>query len=350
MMNDALFIALTNLFQEEPIVCNAGQPATFSCPEMKKVLYRRNTKRYAMVDHWGECYALNCPMCGDTRNRLYVSYLYGQSTRSKNVPYRFGELYKCHNESCDLGIKLKNLKIDHGTIVEAKPSPYIGIVQQTVQLPANCIPLLSDSVPPYVFEYLYSRGFNPVDLQNFYSCHFAPKGTEWRSAREGEEPRVLFEDRILIPVIQGRRLVGWQLRRLVDKPKDKFKYLNSDFPKSKCLYNRDVAMFHNDIVITEGVTDTWRIGSHSIATFGKDINEYQMRLMKLLWGFSGRALLCYDGDVDPGKLAHTVARLRSDNVFPRGVGYITFQPGMDPAAYTYGQINEIISGAWSSCR
>ena len=89
---------------------------------------------------------------------------------------------------------------------------------------------------------------------------------------------ILFEDRLLIPVIAGNVLVGWQLRRLVDLPKDPYKYLNSDMKKSAVLYNMDNAKFCRDIVICEGVTDVWRVGRNAVALFGKHCSPAQLEV------------------------------------------------------------------------
>jgi len=350
MMNDALYIALQRHFGHEPVVCNEGQPGMFSCPPVKRTRLSRNTKRYAFVEHWGECYSINCPLCGDTRNRLYFSHLYGQTTKQGTVTYYFGKLYRCQNEGCDLGRQLSKMEIPQGEVVE-KPTKFVGIIQQSVELPKGCLPILSADVPGEVHQYLYGRHFDPQDLANKFFVHYAPKGTVWQEATEGSEEKVLYEDRLLIPVIQGRHLVGYQLRRLEDRPKDPFKYLNSSFTKSRCLYNRDVAMRCLDVVLCEGVTDVWRIGPHAMAMFGKDLNAYQIRLLKLLFGFGGRCLVCIDADDAKGqaKAEYLVERLRSEAVFPRGCAQLRLPEGYDPAKLPKSYLDQLQTEAWTRC-
>ena len=95
MLNDALYQALRQLFRQEPDVANPGIEGVFSCPPIKRTRLGRKTKRYAVVESWGECYRINCPACGDTKGRLYFSHLYSQTTKANTVTYRFGRLSGC---------------------------------------------------------------------------------------------------------------------------------------------------------------------------------------------------------------------------------------------------------------
>lgn len=350
MLNDALYLALRRSFGQEPMVCNEGQPGIFSCPPTKRTRLSRKAKRYAHIEHWGECYALNCPLCGDSRQRLYFSHLYGQMTKQATVTYYFGNLYRCQNEGCNLNKALADMIIPQNQVVE-RPTKFVGIVQQSVDLPKGCLPLLSADVPPHVHQYLYERRFAPQDLANRFFVHYAPEGTVWQEATEGSSEKALYEGRLLIPVIQGRHLVGYQLRRLVDLPKDPYKYLNSSFKKARCLYNRDVAMREMDIVLVEGVTDVWRIGHQAMAMFGKDLNTYQIRLLKLLFGFSGRCLVCIDADDAKGqqKAEYLVERLRREEVFPRGCAQLRLPEGYDPAKLSKSYLDNLQQEAWTRC-
>jgi hypothetical protein len=357
VLNDALYAALQTRFNQEPLVCNPGQEALFSCPPIKRTRIGRSTKRYAVVEHWGECYAINCPACGDTRQRLYFSYLYEQSTKEKTVTYYFGRLCRCQNEKCDLRGYLADLKIPSEQVA-TKPSTFVGIVQQSVDLPKGCFPLLSKEVPSHILEYVYQRGFDPAMLMNQFFVHYAPEGTVWEEGRPATETapevpaKVLFEGRLLIPVIQGRHLVGFQLRRCQDLTKDKYKYLNSHLRKSRCLYNRDVAMYQRDVILVEGVTDVWRLGPNAMALFGKELNEYQKHLLKLLFGFSGRCLVCIDADDKAGqeKAEQLVETLRREQVFPRGVAQLRLPSGYDPASLSYAYLQNLQEEAWPLCK
>jgi len=348
MLNDALYLALVETFGEEPEVVNSGLAAVFSCPKAKITGWNRKTAKFAVVEHWGESYRINCPRCGDTRKRLYFGHLYGMAVKVASTVYQFGKLYYCQNEHCDLRAgwlsKMKLKATDR--ILNLKPAEFSCFLLKEVELPKACRPLMDPEVPDTVSTYLYGRGFDLEQLANAYFCQYAPKGTVWQPAVEGGEDKILYEDRLLIPVIAGRSLVGWQLRRLVDLPKDPYKYLNSSFRKSEVLYNMDNALFERDIVICEGVTDVWRIGKNAVALFGKHCSPAQMQIMKALWGFSGSAVICLDGDArrDAELLA---AQLKRDNIFPRGVGIAELPKIMDPADLERSRLLDVIEKARS---
>lgn len=357
MLNERLFVALRDLFGKDPTIANEGEEAKFSCPPLKHTPWKRKTKRYAKVDEWGECYTLDCPECGDSRNRLWFSHLYGMTTKSKNVTYYFGRVYTCYNEKCDLSKSLSRLSMDlNQHVIDTKPSAFISIIQAESTIPKGCLPLLNPDVPEYVLSYLYGRGFDPVALANNLFVHFAPKGVIYEAATEVREARQFYEDRLLIPIIQGNRFVGYQARRFTDKSKGA-KYMTIDAKASKSLYGRDSAMFHRDIVIVEGPTDVWRIGPNSVALFGKTLKPGQLSLMKLLWGFSGRAIVCLDNDkptatnTNPGYARErVVARLRREGVFPRGVIGLELPEGRDPASLPEHTLHQWIQEAFLLCR
>lgn len=50
----------------------------------------------------GEQYAVNCPFCGDTRHRLYISHMWNQIIETSNhVKYHCSKhLIRCFNEDC----------------------------------------------------------------------------------------------------------------------------------------------------------------------------------------------------------------------------------------------------------
>lgn len=340
LLNPTLYQQLKSVFGQDPKVCNPGMEATFSCPPTNRTHLSRKTKRMANVPHWGECYVVNCPVCGDSRERLFFSHVFERTVKSKNVTYYFGRVYKCHNEGCSLAPYINKMDLDK-TVLDTKPAPFTNIMLEESPLPSGCLPLLGRDVPEYILEYVRQRGFDPVDLANEYFIHVARKGSSY-SMRD--EARTFFDDRLIVPLLQGSRLVGWQARRCVDIPKDKYKYLNSAVRKSHCLYNRDVAMFSRDIVIVEGVTDCWRIGPRSIAIFGKSASSRQVELMKSLWGFSGRAVVCFDSDAAKEQEA-LVQMLRALSVFPRGVSQIHLPDGVDPASLSKGVMSDLIEEA-----
>lgn len=351
VLNPGLYQALRTKFGEAPGIVNEGEEGVFSCPPTK--MHRmpgRKKRKYAHIESWGETYKMNCPVCGDSRERLFISHLYGGYTTPKTskTRYYFGDVYKCHNESCDLREHLNDLHIDRNAKVETLPSKFTRIVRfDAAEIPKNCPPIDSVDVPEHITDYLISRGFDPTELSNNYFVKYVPEGTTYM---DGEEEKEFFDERLLIPIIQGRVMVSWQARRAKDLHKDKYKYLNEpSCKKATYLYNMDRALFHKRIVIVEGVTDVWRLGDNAIAIFGKKPSKTQRDMMKTLWGFNGQAVLCMDPDVDTKERDDIIGLLREARAFPGGVAELRLTGG-DPAEYEYSELTEMIEEAFSRCR
>jgi DNA primase len=51
-------------------------------------------------------------------------------------------------------------------------------------------------------------------------------------------------------------------------------------PKGQLLYNLDRASRQPFIVLVEGVTDVWRLGSMAVSGFGKDLSDQQVCLLR----------------------------------------------------------------------
>jgi hypothetical protein len=211
------------------------------------------------------------------------------------------------------------------------------------ELPKGCPPIISAEVPQHVKDYIHKRGFSPVELDKHYMVRYAPEGTEYGSA-EDDTLRTMRTERILIPIIQRRKLVSWQARSIEDAwgntPEPKYIFPPKS-KKSMWLYNMDNALFHKDMVIVEGMTDVWRVGPQAVALFGKKPSRHQLTIMKILWGYDGRCVICLDPDAR--KMAIWLERyLKSQNIFPRGVVVAELTKG-DPADHTAEEINAIIT-------
>jgi hypothetical protein len=357
MLNDPLFNALRECFQQEPGIGNEGEQAVFHCPPSGRSNLKKAITRFAVVERWGECYTLNCPFCGDTRRRLWFSHLYGTVYRKGKTCYHFGPVYSCYNEHCRLSKqhedRLEALKAK-GIETVSKPSAGTTVIQIERDLPKGCLSLLSPAIPETVLTYLADRRFDLADLANNYLVRFAPAGTVYdETPRPDGSERVFYEDRLVIPIIQGRKQIGYQARRISEVSGNKgSKYLTLWAKTASSLYNRDKAMFHRDVVLVEGVTDVWRVGSQAVGLFGKTLKSGQEKLLALLWGFSGSCVVLLDRD-DATAAAYQkriVYALRKNRIFPRGVAEGELPAGKDPADLSTSEVLAIIEEARKGCR
>lgn len=113
-------------------------------------------------------------------------------------------------------------------------------------------------------KYLTKRGFNAEKLRLKY---------ELRSIM----PIGDYGSRIYIPVIVNGKTVSFTTRTIADtKPK----YIHcpdheSIVPVKDCLYGIEYCK-NSHVIMTEGVTDVWKIGDDSVALFGKTLSEKQL--------------------------------------------------------------------------
>jgi hypothetical protein len=360
-VNPRLYSALIDRFGDVGIH-NRGAVGQYTCPPTKHSFLKRVHKetKFAHVVNWGETYSVCCPVCNDRKKRLYISHFTGRGTKVADSKYQFGNVAVCHNEKCDLRDTLREIKtaaeeytdIQVEEINARSRVKYMNFVRSDIDLPVS-YPLLSSIVPHHVHKYLGDRGFIPTDLSRDHELRFLPTGSELWKMEDGTVVKT-YEDRVLIPVVQGLIVKGWQARVVDPKYTGNKKYM---FPpaaavgggsKQQWLYNMDVAKFHTDMVICEGVTDVWKVGPSAVCTFGKHLSEDQLHILKLLWGYKGSCVICADPDaVD--KWQEQAQMLRERKVFPKGVVVIPFPAGYDPGDYTTDALTGMIANWRTTC-
>lgn len=153
-------------------------------------------------------------------------------------------------------------------------------LQSTIALPKEC----SSEFPRLHWNYLKKRKFNPEKLIHEYrlkSCHTV-----------GD-----YKYRIIIPCFLNNKLVTFTSLDVTGKQSVKYKHLSkseSVIPPKNLLYNIDSVKVGSGVIITEGVTDVWRVGGSTVATFGKTFTKTQINLLankKLK-----RAIVAFDSD------------------------------------------------------
>jgi hypothetical protein len=366
--NERLYAELIKRFGEENVtVRREDEEATITLPpETTKTYSSKQTQRkWVDVEYWGEKYAVNCPVCGDTKSRLEMSYMIGQPVipkGRKTIHYVKPFCYYCYNEGCDCTEFFRDLlnscKQDlseeelKNIIKPSTTKKYIKFTATEVELPKH-ISFSDSSVPKYVTDWIRERGFSPKTLETDFGVKFIPKGTSYIKNKKGEKGE-FYQDRLLIPVINQRTVIGWQTRKVDtkdDKPTDKkFKYINSATCLHDHLYNFDTALKYDDIVIVEGVTDVWRVGKNAISLFGKTASKTQLFKMKTVWSFMGRAVVCLDPDADKDAIK-LVEKLRKEKVFSEGVALLQLDKTIDkdPADYDEKELKSMIGDTFSRC-
>ncbi len=128
-----------------------------------------------------------------------------------------------------------------------------------IKLPSPYSPLQGSYI-----NYLKQRGYNPHKLEKEWSL----RQTGPMSTLDG----MPFKHRIIIPIYWNGEMVSFQTRDITGK--SDFKYLACPKNREKIhhkhiLYCKQKELSkEKHIIVVEGVTDVWRFGSCSAATFG----------------------------------------------------------------------------------
>jgi hypothetical protein len=255
-----------------------------------------NSRRMEMTTK-GEYYRINCPWCGDTRHRLYISHLWGVPNEITNSKHLW--LAHCFNEDClavedrtnmlyDRVFGFKNAKL-RGQQVVITPGVEEVETLQEIKPPGVILPLDKLHPSDQVISYLRARGINPIKLQEDYDVAYCLNA-------ESDYP--LAQNRIYIPVKMHGMLVGWQCRYPADVKKESriLKYYSRPgMPRRLILYNYDNAIKYPFVVLCEGPADVWNVGPYAVATFGKNPAITQIKLLCENWT-NGAIVIMLDGD------------------------------------------------------
>lgn len=334
-------------------------PARFSLPSRTTGMDSRGA--FPSVYSWGEVHRMNCPFCGDKRQRLFVCHLAGAKVTipGRSGAIRFSDFIAvCHNERCHaenprfrawwlsvLQNRPFEMSLNELTAPKRMSSMSHLFTTVTRQLPVPCYSLTSSMVPAAVHEYLIGRKFCPYELQMNHLVGYSPAGATYELDDPEKKEGVLREARIIVPVMAGRRIVGWQGRVARDVSKEEHvpKYFTCPgMHKDNVWYNMDNALLGNLAVIVEGVFDVWRVGVPGICPLGKTISDQQKLLLKLLFGQNGGCLVMLDPDAH--QRTYTMAmELSQLGIFPRGVIPVYLRD-KDPASTTTAEMRTILEG------
>ena len=148
--------------------------------------------------------------------------------------------------------------------------------------------------------YLAHRGFDPEKLE-----------TEWNLFQSGPVSRldgISYNYRIIIPIIWGGEVVSFQARDITgDAP---LKYLACPKRREKIHHkhivygNQEKARRSPAIIVVEGVTDVWRLGPSSVATFGISFRTEQVLTLAQM---NNRFFILFDTDPQAQEQARKLA-------------------------------------------
>lgn len=320
VLNPRLYCGLQRAFKHVAI-SHAGVPAQII---HRPDFYSKKGRLKAQIIEYGETYRVSCPFCTDTTQRLYINHLWGVKDKETGSDMLF--LAKCYNEDClnnretqeELFDKIFPLGAPIIPIrVAPKPEPVFAPAVKIELPPSRPVSKLSANHP--AMRYLRDREFDPKVLARKWDVRYCAHCLTSR-------PRI-DEPRLIIPIYQPQssvldirpdlpeKLVGWQ-GRLIDPASDAPKYMTSyGMRRNEVLYGLGQAITSERqiVVVVEGVTDAWRIGSGAVALFGKSISPFQSKL--LVRSFPNRpvvVLLDKDAEKQAKDVQDSIAQLRNE--------------------------------------
>lgn len=339
-LNQNLYDRLESVFGDVRI-CSEDEPFI---AEKRRRAFTTPTKypTYLEIIDSGEYYAVNCPVCGDTRNRLWVNHMWNQTYSGFQLKY----LICCYNEGCtelddfnEMFEELISTDSIHSVVKRVSEIKSKNITE----LPGITIPLTELPDNHSLRGYLETqRGFSIKELSDVW-------GLRW--VVESDHKNIHDTNRLIIPInsiINGEeQMVAWQTRYFNQHtgdptpPSKKIpKYLIQG-PTRTVVYNLQNVK-HDFIVLCEGVFDAIRVGrDHGVCSFGKHLTSRQAELIEdTIIADGGFVVFAFDPDVSSKQWEKLQKRTES---WPN-TKYLRFSEGVDIADYTQGQIDDLLSG------
>lgn len=244
---------------------------------------QRLGNRYEAVVR-GENYQLCCPLCGDTKFRLSISYMW--LTKSLLASRPRTELAHCYNDSCAVwrpafwepiaaDLDLFSMGLIQAPTNDPLPDLPEPRQQTKIRLPYGFTPLLDLPASHPAFEFLrkqYPGGLTPEYMARHYGIGYTAVGDPLYK---------LASERVIFPVKLDGELVAWQGRTIVKGAEPRW-YLPPGFLKP--VYNCDKVPATDTPVIAEGIPAAIACGPKGVALFGKTATHQQLSYIAGRWG------------------------------------------------------------------
>ena len=267
---------------------------------------------------------INCPFCDDQSNHLGVFI-----KRPRNVKcWRCGDhtIPELLSHFSDKSIKqlYKEYKAEGEEIRQEKKKKVVVPVEEIrKEFEENSRPMSLRYL-----SYLDKRGFGTE----------TEKDWDLRSGLEMGRYRY----RLMIPVYSVKQIVSFQARDITDRQDIKYMSCHNSNIKDY-LYGLDYVK-GDRVIITEGVTDVWRLGKgNAIATFGI---EYTQKQIELIVRKDFKYVIVFF-DSEPQAMSAATSLIGNLEQYDIHCTNITI-PEKDPASLTDGEAGDIVKQLLSS--
>lgn len=239
-----------------------------------------------------------CPLCGDTRYRMYINTVSGL-VYCHNCQYK-GNIVRLVADVEHIPVFMARQKIQSAaeSPVEGSLSEYLltkhiyatpyTITKRSVKLPEEFKLLHNSSscVANQAKRYLYKRGITAQQIES-HGMGYCTSGE--------------YDQRVIIPIVQEDQMKFWVARRFNTTVYPKEKSPHSEFyqwKKSEVIFNLDTAVkTYNSLVICEGIFDALSWGNIGVALLGKTLYEPQLvSLLQYRDLITDGVYVCLDAD------------------------------------------------------
>lgn len=203
---------------------------------------------------------IRCPFCSDQSNHLNCN-------PDKETVF----CWKCGNHSLwdlldTIGTKARAYYLEKYRQGKKTKARYPG----TKAVAAACkMPSTEPELNPRACQYLKSRGFDPVELQQLYDIR-------------STGPIGAHKFRVIIPVYYRDQVVSFVGRDYTGRQQLRYKTAGREeeaVHHKSILYGLDACEDLDTVVVVEGIMDAWRLGPGSVATFGTTVTAAQINVL-----------------------------------------------------------------------
>ena len=288
--------------------------------------------------------SIKCPWCGDDDPSEHLSIslskdafgCWRSSTHAGRKPYSLvAVLLGCSFHQARL-IEAQYSAADPETLADAiallspaseTPKPAAG----PVTLHPEFRPIKQTGTTARFWQYLARRGFDDVGrLTKLYGILCCQTGQ--------------YKDRVILPITQGKELVGWTARALQERPNNAPRYLSSSDAIKRSIFNEASLDRGQTLYIVEGPFDALKLdfygrdfGHRATCLFGLSVTVDQFSILNRVAKRFKRTILLLDENTIEASFQIS-DWLNAANVI---IGHLP--PGVkDPGALTKRQVEKLI--------
>lgn len=283
----------------------------------------------------GEYYRCCCPFCGDSRYRLWISYLYGEHPEAA---YCYNETECLRLEANRLQLRLMLFSTRAKVNIPHLPGRPAPDARESYPVPGDIWPI--DQLPEdhEAVRYLRDdRGFTDLArLSRDYGVGFCVGVNDYNHGS--------LVGRIYIPMFMDGLLKTWQGRypdELNWKESGIPKYFNlPGAPRAGVIYNFDLANRYDDMVLVEGAMDVWSVGAQGAGVLSCKLTPAQ-RLRLMNRRNRGSLAIVLDGEATEDGLADEVREML-EPLFDQRVFVVPLSRGADPGSLPSEYLHDLI--------